>query len=99
VALKTLDSGRISVFGSSPGENRSLIGYMPQDTTSLLQIFTIQETFWFFGRIYGMEPEEINSRTKFLSEFLKLPDPSRLLYSLRLLLIIIIFSKYYLYYV
>jgi ABC-type multidrug transport system ATPase subunit len=83
VSLKRLDSGSISVFDSDPSENLRSLGYMPQDTTSLHPIFTIRETFSFFGRLYGMEKEGIDKRSEFLAQFLQLPDLSKMIMTLR----------------
>eukprot|EP01137_Pigoraptor_chileana_P008778 Opistho-2@56094 len=50
---------------------------MPQETALFFE-FTIRETLEFFGRVYRMDPEDIDSRIKFLIEFLELPPPDRI---------------------
>ena len=46
--------------------------------------FTVRETLQYFGRIYGMPPEEIKSQTKFLIQLLDLPaEKSRFIRSFR----------------
>jgi ABC-type multidrug transport system ATPase subunit len=55
---------------------------MPQET-SLHPYFTIKETFFFFGRLYGMKQGKIAKRIKFLSQFLQLPDLKNKIMTLR----------------
>lgn len=74
-----VDSGSIKVFGkdtssSVPGP---LIGYMPQEL-ALFPDFTIQETLFFFARLFGMKDRKIKERVRFLVSFLELPDKDRL---------------------
>uniref|UniRef100_A0A1I8JCR7 ABC transporter domain-containing protein n=1 Tax=Macrostomum lignano TaxID=282301 RepID=A0A1I8JCR7_9PLAT len=81
------DSGLIRVMGQRPGKlghkvPGSLIGYMPQDL-ALYQEFTISETLFYFGRIFGMDSAEIKARVDFLVNLLKLPCKDKLIYRLR----------------
>ena len=50
---------------------------------ALYQEFTLSEALRYFSRIYGMTDEEIVFRTKFLVDFLDLPDPDRLISQMR----------------
>uniref|UniRef100_A0A1I8JBE7 ABC transporter domain-containing protein n=2 Tax=Macrostomum lignano TaxID=282301 RepID=A0A1I8JBE7_9PLAT len=80
------DSGLIRVMGQRPGKlghkvPGSLIGYMPQDL-ALYQEFTISETLFYFGRIFGMDSAEIKARVDFLVNLLKLPCKDKLIYRL-----------------
>ncbi len=58
--------------------------------------FTVRETLQYFGRIYGMQPEEIKSQTKFLIQLLDLPaEKSRFIRSFRFgPLISLIFNQF-----
>ncbi|ODM87848.1 ABC transporter G family member 23 [Orchesella cincta] len=83
VGLRQLDSGDIRVFGAKPGTISSGIpgkklGYMPQDI-ALYPHFSIKEIMQYFGRIYGMSQLEILGRIEFLTNFLNLPDGSRII--------------------
>lgn len=49
---------------------------MPQEI-ALIEEFTIKETIYYFGRIYGMESEKLRTRYKLLHELLDLPDEDR----------------------
>lgn len=74
-----VDSGTIKVFGkdSSNAVPGPLIGYMPQEL-ALFPDFTIQETLFFFARLFGMKDKKIKERVRFLVNFLELPDKDRL---------------------
>ncbi|EAT33290.1 AAEL014428-PA [Aedes aegypti] len=81
VGRKFLNSGEISVLGGTPGTPGSgvpgpRIGYMPQDI-ALVEEFSIKETIYYFGRIYGMSTEKIRERYKLLKELLELPCDDR----------------------
>ncbi len=70
----------MKVFGEVPGSHRALVpgpgvGYMPQEI-GLFNEFTIQETLFFFGRLYRLPAAVINGRIAFLISFLELPDKS-----------------------
>ena len=72
--------GIVKVFGEVPGSHRALVpgpgvGYMPQEI-GLFNEFTIQETLFFFGRLYRLPAAVINGRIAFLISFLELPDKS-----------------------
>jgi ABC-type multidrug transport system ATPase subunit len=73
VGLSKLDAGQIKVFDKSSVQlQRFRIGYMPQET-ALDSNFTIKETLWFFGTIYGLKAKQIEVNYRFLSELLELP--------------------------
>ncbi|GAB0099833.1 ABC transporter G family member 20 [Sergentomyia squamirostris] len=81
VGVRKLNSGKINVLGRPPGVPGSgipgpRIGYMPQEV-ALVDEFTIKETLFYFGRIYGMSEERIFERFKLLHELLELPDANR----------------------
>lgn len=78
VGLHSLNSGKVRVFGGLPGDKDvgvpgPRVGYMPQEI-ALYREFSIEETFRFFGRIYGMPYSEIAKQTAFLHELLDLPS-------------------------
>ncbi|XP_041760997.1 ABC transporter G family member 20 [Anopheles merus] len=81
VGRKFLNDGEINVLGGTPGTAGSgvpgpRIGYMPQDI-ALVEEFTIKETIYYFGRIYGMSKEKIRERYKLLKHLLELPGDER----------------------
>uniref|UniRef100_A0A182JPM5 Uncharacterized protein n=1 Tax=Anopheles christyi TaxID=43041 RepID=A0A182JPM5_9DIPT len=81
VGRKFLNDGEINVLGGTPGTAGSgvpgpRIGYMPQDI-ALVEEFTIKETIYYFGRIYGMSKEKIRERYKLLKHLLELPSDDR----------------------
>ena len=41
---------------------------------ALFTVFSIQETFQYFGRVYGMKSSDVNDQIRFLSNLLELPD-------------------------
>lgn len=49
---------------------------MPQEI-ALTEEFSIKETIYYFGRIYGMNTEKIRERYKLLKDLLDLPTGSR----------------------
>ena len=70
------------MFGVRPGSERSDIpgvgvGYMPQDL-ALFQEFTINEILVYYGTIYHLTKSEISQRIVELSNFLNLPEKTRL---------------------
>lgn len=76
-------TGTIRVFGMQPGTAEikipgSGVGYMPQDL-ALFRLFSIAETFEYYGRLYGIPMETIKERTKYYIEFLNLPGKNRLI--------------------
>lgn len=77
IGIIKLNGGHISVLGCTPGEKGSKVpgngvGYMPQDVV-LLPELTIEETLYFFGRIYGMKTDKISMRYHELQNLLELP--------------------------
>ncbi|XP_072759164.1 ABC transporter G family member 23 isoform X2 [Anoplolepis gracilipes] len=83
VGVKNLDKGSIWVLGGNPGRQGSgipgpRVGYMPQEI-SLVGEFSMSGALYYFGRINGLEDEEIDARQKFLSELLQLPPTNRLI--------------------
>lgn len=65
VGVKKLDSGQITVLGGEPGSKCSgipgpRVGYMPQDI-ALVDEFSVINSFYFFGRINGLDTEEIGN--------------------------------------
>ncbi|XP_011138866.1 ABC transporter G family member 23 isoform X1 [Harpegnathos saltator] len=82
VGVQRLNSGEVWVLGGNPGSKGSgipgpRVGYMPQEI-SLVDEFTRNDAFYYFGRINGLENDEIEARQKFLSELLQLPPRDRL---------------------
>ncbi|XP_021945809.2 ABC transporter G family member 23 isoform X1 [Folsomia candida] len=72
VGLRKLESGQVNVGNQPrPGNLGSFCGYMPQET-SLLSVLTIREVLKYFGLLYGMDMQEIEHRTHFLSDMLDL---------------------------
>ncbi|KAH7639484.1 abc transporter sub-family a-like protein 16 [Dermatophagoides farinae] len=76
-------TGTIRVFGMQPGTAEVKIpgpgvGYMPQDL-ALFRLFNIEETFEYYGRLYGIPIETIKERIKYYIEFLNLPVKTRLI--------------------
>jgi len=55
---------------------------MPQES-SLYPELRIDETFFYFGKLYGLTAKEINSKKGFLIKLLNLPDTNQLVNSLR----------------
>ena len=55
---------------------------MPQGI-ALFEHFTITETFRYFGKLYGMNSEEILARTNEISESFDLPTQDRIISNLR----------------
>ncbi|XP_071626508.1 ABC transporter G family member 20 isoform X2 [Temnothorax longispinosus] len=82
VGVRHLDSGEVWVLGGNPGGKGSgipgpQVGYMPQDI-SLVGEFTMSGALYYFGRINGLDDEEIETRQRFFSELLQLPPPDRM---------------------
>ncbi|KYN45392.1 ABC transporter G family member 23 [Trachymyrmex septentrionalis] len=82
VGIRYLDSGEVWVLGGNPGSKGSgipgpQVGYMPQEI-SLVGEFTISGALYYFGRINGLNDEEIETRQRFLSELLQLPSANHL---------------------
>ncbi|XP_011055067.1 PREDICTED: ABC transporter G family member 20-like [Acromyrmex echinatior] len=82
VGVRYLDSGEIWVLGGNPGSKDSgipgpRVGYMPQEI-SLVGEFSVNGALYYFGRINGLDNEEIETRQKFFSDLLQLPPADRL---------------------
>ncbi|XP_014480712.1 PREDICTED: ABC transporter G family member 23-like [Dinoponera quadriceps] len=82
VGVQRLNSGQVWVLGGNPGSEGSgipgpRVGYMPQEI-SLVGEFTRNDALYYFGRINGLENDEIETRQKFLSELLQLPPENHL---------------------
>ncbi|XP_011170078.1 ABC transporter G family member 20 isoform X1 [Solenopsis invicta] len=82
VGVRYFDTGELWVLGGTPGSKGSgipgpRVGYMPQDI-SLVGEFTVRDAFYYFGRINGLDDEEIETKRTFFSEFLQLPPSNRL---------------------
>lgn len=63
IGIQRLNSGEIWVLGGNPGSKSSgipgpRVGYMPQNV-SLVGEFTVSNALYYFGRINGLEDEEI----------------------------------------
>ncbi|XP_018356828.1 PREDICTED: ABC transporter G family member 23-like, partial [Trachymyrmex septentrionalis] len=50
---------------------------MPQEV-SLVEEFSMSNAFYYFGRINGLDDEEIETRQRFFSELLQLPPADHL---------------------
>lgn len=50
---------------------------------ALYTVFTIEEILHYFGRLYSMTSVEVNARIEFLTTFLELPEPKKLIKNLR----------------
>jgi len=63
VGVRRLTSGEVWVLGGTPGSKGSgipgpRVGYMPQEI-SLVGEFNVNDALYYFGRINGLEEEEI----------------------------------------
>lgn len=72
-----MNDGAIKVLGGTPGTKDSgvpgpRVGYMPQES-ALVGEFSVKETVYYFGRIYGMNKDVIHERYTFMRKFLQLP--------------------------
>ena len=81
VGIKSFNEGRLNVLGGTPGKIGSgvpgpKIGYMPQEI-ALVEEFSVKETIYYFGRIYGMTTDRIRDRYKLLKDLLELPTGSK----------------------
>uniref|UniRef100_A0A1I8GMR1 ABC transporter domain-containing protein n=1 Tax=Macrostomum lignano TaxID=282301 RepID=A0A1I8GMR1_9PLAT len=81
-SLNTLDSA-IQVTSLHKGYGRqAVISDLSLQDLALYQEFTISETLFYFGRIFGMDSVEIRARVDFLVDLLKLPCKDKLIYRL-----------------
>lgn len=74
-------SGYIKIFGQKPGSRLCPVpgpgvGYMPQEL-ALFPELTVQETLRYFGQLYKMPTEKIQSRIEYIVDFLGLPGSNR----------------------
>ncbi|XP_046651593.1 ABC transporter G family member 20-like [Daphnia pulicaria] len=81
VGRRRLNSGDILVLGHEPGSPESgipgpRVGYMPQEL-ALFGHFSIKETLHYFGRIYNLKTDFVDSQLEFLSKLLDLPPSHR----------------------
>ena len=86
VGRRSLDSGEIYVYGNEPGTKESgipgrRVGYMPQEL-ALYGEFTIKETLEYFGRLYSLANEYVQSQMEFLFKLLDLPPRHRFIKTL-----------------
>ncbi|XP_043497831.1 ABC transporter G family member 23 [Polistes fuscatus] len=82
VGIRKIDSGDVWVLGGKPGTKNSgipgpRVGFMPQDIC-LVDEFSVIGALNYFGRINGMEDDEIKKRYEDLKEILQLPPKNRL---------------------
>ncbi len=81
LGIKSLNSGSVSVLGGQPGSKKSgvpgpRVGYQPQEI-ALSNNFTIKETIYYFGRIFGLDLEKLRSKYAHLMKLFELPDGDR----------------------
>ncbi|CAB3383900.1 Hypothetical predicted protein [Cloeon dipterum] len=86
VGRRKLKSGDVWILGGRPGSVGSgvpgpRIGYMPQDI-ALFGDFSIRDTMFYFGKIFGMSNAEVEERAVFLHRMLELPPDDRLVINL-----------------
>ena len=88
IGLADIDNGTVYVnqeIRSKHNDNHidlNKLGFMPQES-SLYPELRIDETFFYFGKLYGLTAKEINSKKGFLIKLLNLPDTNQLVNSLR----------------
>ncbi|CAH1388573.1 unnamed protein product [Nezara viridula] len=68
-----IDAGTIS----TKAKYKADIGYMPQDI-ALYTVLSIEETFLYYGRLFGMTYSQIENRTEELVKLLDLPSEKTL---------------------
>jgi len=71
------EAGKVFALGSTPGTKGHIVpgrgvGYAPQEP-ALYNDITIDETFEFHARLHGLNRTKLQSRTKWLADFLDLP--------------------------
>ena len=71
-------SGKVLINGNEPGSKGSgvpgsLVGYMPQDTALYMNL-TINQTFYYYGYVFGMKNYEIEQRIEYLYGNIDLKD-------------------------
>lgn len=74
-SIITPNSGKAHVLGKNipDGDIASQIGYMPQETGVYLGL-TVEQNLRFYGRIFGLNSEEIEKRENELLKFVNLLD-------------------------
>uniref|UniRef100_A0A0K8TRC9 Putative abc transporter g family member 20-like isoform x2 n=1 Tax=Tabanus bromius TaxID=304241 RepID=A0A0K8TRC9_TABBR len=83
VGQRQLNDGKIKVLGQIPGSPGSgipgpRIGFMPQEI-ALVEEMTVEETLYYFGRIYGLKERCLKERYNVLLELLDLPSSTQLI--------------------
>ncbi|XP_014283298.3 ABC transporter G family member 23 [Halyomorpha halys] len=73
IGRTSLDAGTIRLSVS----RRDDVGYMPQ-SVALYMMLSIQETLAYYGRVYGLEEEDIQVQAVKLSQLLELPPFHRI---------------------
>ncbi|XP_054159939.1 ABC transporter G family member 20-like [Oppia nitens] len=78
--------GSISLFGRTPGTPGSrvpgpAVGYMPQEL-ALYEDFSIEETLRYFGRLFGITSQTIQTRIEFMLDLLQLPNGRKMIRNL-----------------
>uniref|UniRef100_A0A2S2N670 Putative sulfate/thiosulfate import ATP-binding protein cysA n=1 Tax=Schizaphis graminum TaxID=13262 RepID=A0A2S2N670_SCHGA len=81
LGLTALDSGKIYL----KAQRHSEISYMPQDI-SLHNNLTAYQTFIFYGKLYGINEENVKRKINELVHLLRLPSLSIQIKNLRLIL-------------
>ncbi|KAG5898814.1 hypothetical protein JTB14_011024 [Gonioctena quinquepunctata] len=78
VGKNKVDGGEIWILGEKcVGIAGSKVGYMPQDI-ALVNEFTVKDSIYFFGRIFGMDSRSLRERYEELTTLLNLPLDGRL---------------------
>lgn len=78
IGLLDFDNGNVAIDDELKKKNNRFnidlnkIGFMPQDYC-LFQELTLSETFYYFGKLYGMNEKAIKMRQDFLIKLLDLP--------------------------
>jgi ABC-type multidrug transport system ATPase subunit len=77
IGMNSLDYGKIVVLGEKVKPNKTLksclrIGFMPQGF-ALQDEFTVNESLYFFGNLFQMKSDILETRVKMLIKLLKLP--------------------------
>lgn len=80
LGMLPLDGGEITLLGQKlrSKEIYNRIGYMPQEI-ALSGDLTVKETLYFYGNIFQMDKESLQSRYELLHSMLELPHASQLI--------------------
>jgi ABC-2 type transport system ATP-binding protein len=90
IGLLKIDKGEVDVDSELVPKNGrwnrfrislDSLGYMPQETC-LFGELTLGETFYYYGKLYGMPFDNLEQSQKFLIELLDLPGASSLVATL-----------------